>query len=249
MVSANGGRTEYVDAEMARMRLKRQQEANAQSLALADAQAQSPSHHGVKVQLPHRLPASIGQIQEVDLGPSAAARNIAMTEAATRRLGGQSTTEDDVRKAPQRIRLGRDGKPRPPPRRKRRGSEDLKRDEIVDALLRESKLDIYEPPAASSHPEASASTSTATGHDTAADDALAEQFQREFLEAMQSRREIRNKPPPGPTTGAPGAAKTSEIARGPKLGGSRSARAAMHAAEKEKEKARGKGVVPGGSKR
>lgn len=55
--------------------------------------------------------------------------------------------------------------------------------------------------------------------DQAADDRIAEQFRREFLDAIQSRRRLaktRN-------------AKTdkAEAPKGPKLGGSRSARAAM----------------------
>lgn len=163
-----------------------------------------------------------------------------------RRLDGQGATHDDETRHTTKPRLGRDGKPRPPPRRRRRASEDLKRDEIVEALLRENKLDLYELPASSNPDQPKSPALDDAGlDDTAADDALAEQFQREYLEAMQSRREIRNKPPPGPTTGAPGANKGSEIAKGPKLGGSRSARAAMHAAEKEKERLRGKGVSTG----
>lgn len=52
----------------------------------------------------------------------------------------------------------------------------------------------------------------------AADDRVAEQFRRDFMDAMQSRR--RNKPTAKPAANAEGP-------RGPKLGGSRSARAAM----------------------
>ena len=56
-----------------------------------------------------------------------------------------------------------------------------------------------------------------------ADDRIAEQFRQDFLDAMQSRQRTRTsgqpKPPPGKS------AETGQ--RGPKLGGSRSARAAM----------------------
>jgi hypothetical protein len=56
--------------------------------------------------------------------------------------------------------------------------------------------------------------------DQAADDRVAEQFRREFLDAIQSRRRVaRTK-----TTKQPG---KTEAPKGPKLGGSRSARAAM----------------------
>lgn len=55
--------------------------------------------------------------------------------------------------------------------------------------------------------------------DQAADDRIAEEFRRDFLDAIQSRRR-------GTKSRNPKNAK-SDISRGPKLGGSRSARAAM----------------------
>ena len=56
--------------------------------------------------------------------------------------------------------------------------------------------------------------------DQAADDRVAEQFRRDFMDALQSRRRVaRTKP-----TKQPGKV---EAPKGPKLGGSRSARAAM----------------------
>lgn len=55
--------------------------------------------------------------------------------------------------------------------------------------------------------------------DQAADDRIAEQFRRDFLDAIQSRRRVaRNRNPK---------ADKDEAPKGPKLGGSRSARAAM----------------------
>jgi hypothetical protein len=53
--------------------------------------------------------------------------------------------------------------------------------------------------------------------DQAADDRIAEQFRRDFLDAIQSRRRTR-------TTKT---VSKTEAPKGPKLGGSRSARAAM----------------------
>lgn len=61
----------------------------------------------------------------------------------------------------------------------------------------------------------------------AADDRVAEQFRRDFMDAMQSRRRTRPAAKPVANVEAP---------RGPKLGGSRSARAAM----REKEAQAGK---------
>lgn len=55
--------------------------------------------------------------------------------------------------------------------------------------------------------------------DQAADDRIAEQFRREFLDAIQSRRRV--------TKTRNSKTDKAEAPKGPKLGGSRSARAAM----------------------
>ena len=61
-----------------------------------------------------------------------------------------------------------------------------------------------------------------TNDDQAADDRIAEQFRREFMDAITSRRHRK-----APATKAAGGAKVDDRPKGPKLGGSRSARAAM----------------------
>jgi hypothetical protein len=72
-------------------------------------------------------------------------------------------------------------------------------------------------------PEKPASLDGLDGEDVAADDRIAEEFRREFMEAMaqRNRRRIR------PQNAKPAVKKKEEILRGPKLGGSRNARAAM----------------------
>lgn len=55
--------------------------------------------------------------------------------------------------------------------------------------------------------------------DQAADDRIAEQFRREFMDAIQSRRRV--------TKTRTTKTDKTEPPKGPKLGGSRSARAAM----------------------
>lgn len=80
-----------------------------------------------------------------------------------------------------------------------------------------SIVDVYDEP----------EQAVATGNDEAADDMLAEQFRREYMEAAQNRKDNQRKPPQ--TAGARGKV---EEPRGPKLGGSRSTRAAYHAQEK-----------------
>jgi hypothetical protein len=62
-----------------------------------------------------------------------------------------------------------------------------------------------------------------TGTDLAADERVAEEFKRDFLDSQQTRavqQAAMRKKPEG----------DDKILKGPKLGGSRSARAAMHAA-------------------
>lgn len=90
---------------------------------------------GQRPKLPQRLPAALGQIHEIDLGPDAVLRNVARTEAAAKRMQNGESAADE--QPAERVRLGRDGKPRR--RRNRRGSDDIKRDQIVEAVLKESR--------------------------------------------------------------------------------------------------------------
>ena len=66
--------------------------------------------------------------------------------------------------------------------------------------------------------------------DQAADDRIAAQFRRDFVDAIQSRRRVgRTKNNNNPKAAKP------EAPRGPKLGGSRSARAAMRESQKSQK--------------
>ncbi|EEP76074.1 conserved hypothetical protein [Uncinocarpus reesii 1704] len=177
---------------------------------------EDPGNQESDFRIPQRQPATLGKLHEIDLGPDSKLRNIERTEAATRSLvsGDPVQTEDatTVAKKPRS-----DKGPKPWRQRKRRNSEDIRRDQLVEEVLRESKLDVYEEPA---HEQ--------LDDDQAADDRIAEQFRRDFLDAIQSRRRgVRSKN-----------TKTSktDVPRGPKLGGSRSARAAM----REKQEKAGK---------
>jgi len=171
---------------------------------------------GSDLKLPQRQPAALGKLHEIDLGPDSKLRNIARTEAATRRLAGDDSSapadEGDI--SPKKNRLGRNDKQWRG--RKMRTSEDIKRDQLVEEVLRESKLDVYDEPEVERQDD-----------DQAADDRIAEQFRRDFLDAIQSRRRA------GRTRNTKVA--KPDVPRGPKLGGSRSARAAMR--EKQQEKA------------
>ncbi|KAL8715969.1 MAG: hypothetical protein Q9220_000636 [cf. Caloplaca sp. 1 TL-2023] len=154
----------------------------------------------------HRQPAALGKLHEIDLGQDATLRNIARTEAAKKRLeGGESEPEAVVGK----VRLRRDGKPWRG--RRRRTSLDVKRDKLVEEVMKESRLEIYDEP-----------EMNLPNDDQAADDQIAEKFRREFMDAISSRRQRATQ---AAKKGA--GTKIDDKPRGPKLGGSRSARAAM----------------------
>ena len=78
-----------------------------------------------------------GKLLEIDLGDEARARNIEMTERARRRLQGLGADSEETAVPPRpTTRLGPDGKPWRG--RKRRGSEDIKRDQLVEEFLSEN---------------------------------------------------------------------------------------------------------------
>ncbi|KAL2011884.1 hypothetical protein VTN00DRAFT_4602 [Thermoascus crustaceus] len=194
----------YIESEMA----KRHHGTAATEAPASDtpkAGEGEPSNRQSDPRLLQREPASLGKLHEIDLGQEAKLQNIARTEAATRRLAGDQTASPEE-ESPKKARSGKDGKPWR--NRRRRNSEDIERDKLVEEVLRESKLDVYDEPEQEEQQD-----------DQAADDRIAEQFRRDFLDALQSRRR-------GTRTRNTKAAK-SDAPRGPKLGGSRSARAAM----------------------
>ncbi|KAK3175114.1 hypothetical protein OEA41_002360 [Lepraria neglecta] len=163
-----------------------------------------------------RAPAALGKLHEIDLGPDATLRNIARTEAAQRKLGG---AEPEIDEKTGKVPLRKDGKPYE--WRKRRNSDDVKRDKLVEEVMRESRLEIYDEP----------DEDEGANGDQAADDRIAEQFRREFMDAISSRKQKavqEKKPVKGKVV--------DDRPKGPKLGGSRSARAAMR--EKEEAAAR-----------
>lgn len=183
-----------------------------------------------------REPASLGKLHEIDLGQEATLRNIARTEAATRQMTENGGLPASVDTASETGRPGPDGKSWR--NRKQRTDADIARDRLVEEVLRESKctwhskvnftgslslltlaviVEIYD----------EQEEETQLDDQQAADDRVAEQFRRDFMDAMQSRRRTRPAAKPVANVEAP---------RGPKLGGSRSARAAM----REKEAQAGK---------
>lgn len=74
----------------------------------------------------------MGKLMEIDLGPEAAQRNIERTEEATRRLQNGELLEQEMQPK------GRRG-------RKRRTSEDIRRDKLVEEILKESRREFIIP--------------------------------------------------------------------------------------------------------
>ena len=132
----------YIDSELAKRRSGSQAHVqplqstapatsyHPRDLRLSDQQEQSKKEQEVQ-----RQPATLGKLQEIDLGDEARDRNVAQTERARRRLHGEVVEEGPSK--PVKVRLGPDGKPWRG--RKRRGSEDVKRDKLVDDVLRENR--------------------------------------------------------------------------------------------------------------
>ncbi|KAK0737655.1 hepatocellular carcinoma-associated antigen 59-domain-containing protein [Apiosordaria backusii] len=212
---------EYVESALARRKrqaaeLAAQQEGQEAGAFSANATTSDPSTLPLNGQQVDSQRALQGKLMEIDLGDEARARNIEMTERARKRLQGQIDEEDES-EGRRKTRLGPDGKPWRG--RKRRGSEDIKRDQLVEEFLSENKLDIYDVPST----ETPTAADLEDGDEYAADDRIAEEFRRDFMDAMAQRhRKKRVAQPAKPST-----SRTEEVLKGPKLGGSRNARAAM----------------------
>lgn len=213
---ANQIRMAYVDSEMARRNHAATQEINLQPVKDTDSNfKKDPKTDQTKDPLKLQ---SQSQLSEFDLGPDAYQKNIARTEAAIARAqSGIPLPEEETKpRRPRKPRLGRDGKPLPPRPRKRRNSEDVARDALVEQLLHERRMDVYD--GDSLEPSAKEEDAAAD-----ADERLAEQFRQEFMDAMAERQQKNQ-------VKAATAAKAKGIGpdqSGPKLGGSRSARAKM----------------------
>ena len=220
-------RMAYIDSEMAKRSHQNQK------LLQSDSDDRTLSSTGALLNVDiHRQPAAVGKLHEIDLGPDATLRNIARTEAA---ISGDGKQAAEPPRPPPKPRIGRNGKLYTPRPRKRRNSADVARDRIVEDVLRETRLDIYDdeimpPPAGTAGVE----------DDQAADDRIAEQFRRDFLDAITQRRKRAKQAPGGSGSGGAKGKVADERPKGPKLGGSRSARAAMREREEAANKAQKK---------
>lgn len=132
---ADQGREEYIESELARRHAadKAAQAASA-SQQLGSSSTATPTSADPTKQVGDG-PTLQGRLQEVDLGEEVRMRNAAMTEQARRRLAGEAVDEESD--GSKRVRIGKDGKPFRT--RKRRASEDIKRDQLVEELMRENR--------------------------------------------------------------------------------------------------------------
>lgn len=131
---ANNSRMAYIDSELARRRQTQHTSSHDPNIeGFGGLSASGTIDAAVQ-----RQPAALGKLHEIDLGPDATLTNIARTEAAKRRLEDGTP---EVEEYSGKVRLGRDGKPRRS--RKRRNSDDIKRDKLVEEILKESKRKSY----------------------------------------------------------------------------------------------------------
>ena len=134
-------RMAYIDSELAK---RRAAEARTRSQFQIPLPATSSAAYSTKrtddqaknEATSQRQPATLGKLQEIDLGDEARDRNVVQTERARRKLDGEEVEEEGEKK-PVKVRLGPDGKPWRG--RKRRGSEDVKRDRLVEDVFRENR--------------------------------------------------------------------------------------------------------------
>lgn len=121
----------YIDSELA----KRRQSLGKSVTAFNGTLSDDDLVDGLPADLAkHRQPAALGKLHEIDLGADATLKNIARTEAAKRRLEGG---EPEVEETTGKVRLRRDGKPWRG--RRKRNSDDVKRDKLVEEVMRESR--------------------------------------------------------------------------------------------------------------
>lgn len=140
------GRMAYIDSELAKRRAlegAHTQISSTSQIGFSRGSSENKSTLKEPADI-QRQPAALGKLQEVDLGDDARSRNVELTNRAKRILDGEPITDDPNGKGkgkPGKVRLGPDGKPWRS--RKRRGSEDVARDKLVEAVFRENRCTIH----------------------------------------------------------------------------------------------------------
>lgn len=123
----------YIDSELARQRqVKNPDPSSVETQTTSSNRDESTPQQAI----------SLGKIQEIDLGDESRHRNASLMDEARRRAAGEDVQESRTKERT-KSRLGPDGKPWR--NRKRRASDDIKRDSIVDQVLRENKSMSFSP--------------------------------------------------------------------------------------------------------
>lgn len=138
MTVTDKARMAYIDSEIDKRRAKQnssKDSTNPDSL-FTPPPLSMQSNAKVDINV-NRQPAALGKLLEIDLGEEARSRNVERTIRAQRRLDGEVVEEEGATR-PKKVRLGRDGKPWRGGR-KRRASEDVQRDSMVEQVLRENR--------------------------------------------------------------------------------------------------------------
>ncbi|KAF2088538.1 hypothetical protein K490DRAFT_64587 [Saccharata proteae CBS 121410] len=229
----------YIDTKLREMRgyvsqQQRQQQIDDAAADDSDTQQQAQSHslsttdhHHATDDRPQkaRQNALSGKIEEIDLGPQVVRDNIARTAAAANRLTGSASHLEDS--TPPTTTTGQR-------RRNQKTADQLEREKLVDMILGERSSGQHMRYDGNPNDSNSVDADGGAEHD---DDALAEKFVRAWEEQAQGRVRRHHPPPPAKTTGPRGSRQEAEKqSRGPKLGGSRSARAAVRAQEEAAQK-------------
>lgn len=142
LCNADGAREEYIEAEIAK---RHYMASDAGKFRSSDHPGGSATHNESTVDKgEEKHTALTGKLLEVDLGDEVRSRNEAMTDRARRKLQGLAVEDEESAERPKKVRLGRDGKPWRP--RNRRNSDDIKRDQLVEEILRENRCESLHSP-------------------------------------------------------------------------------------------------------
>lgn len=216
----------YIDSELAKRRFASGQTDQDQAQSSLDTTTNSTTATSAEQStrlVGERQPAMLGKLQEVDLGDEHREYNMSRTRKQLNGEELEAAKRDKSKDAPKsRTGLGPDGKPWRARKPRGRNSEDIRRDALVEEVLRENRIELYDDsqvfaPGKGIYKEEE--------EDGAADDRIAEEFKKDFMDALNQRQRRR---PEKPAAGPKGKlTKEEELMKGPKLGGSKSQRAAM----------------------
>lgn len=138
---------------------------------------------------------------------------------------GQSDNGDAASSTAAAQHTTRRGRPQPRPKRPpfARDASDVARDSLIEDIMKESAVPLYDR-------SISGTSFFAAGGRADNEDAAAEAFKQQFLIDMEEQNR-RSRPNPAPFSKVAAAKGTDRTSHGPKLGGSRSQRERLKAAQ------------------